>query len=244
MKSHLLSTFKVKEIEPVFDVNADLKDHIYERSRIAICGPTGSGKTTLLMREFLFNNDKPKFEYSKLYIASSTMNADKEYISLQKKMRASIEWFETFESFVENIQRILKDIVQYRKDCKREKFPFKSPIIIIDDMASYLHDNTDLNNLVSKSRHYCTIIFLTQSYSALSTFIRKQLNIVFITQMSDSEFSQWGKELVTDMKSARNIVQSLHNHEWLQIHDKRIQPVLFKPSPVQKQQQGSDSDTD
>lgn len=150
-----------------------------------IIGMKGSGKTVLVDNIIQIASTKK----TKVYIFSSTINFDSNWINIKNKLNKYNIEFEAYENIyddnknniLEQIFNNIKENVEEEKDkIKKANKYYSKFLFVIDDLAEILKDKI-LQKIIFKHRHYLTsIILVSQYYKSLSVGIRTNADFLCI----------------------------------------------------------------
>jgi len=146
---------------------------------LIIVSPVKTGKSSLISNLFL-NPAMYKDQFDLVYVISNTINNDRTSRFLKK------EFSETCYDNLEDIDKIIQNIMDYQDSFPRGQKPFIS--VVLDDFLG-IKKSAKINHFVTRSRHYnCgLLIFATQVFRGLSTAVRSNATAVVIGSPNPNE---------------------------------------------------------
>jgi hypothetical protein len=172
----------VYEPEPLFRLcNADKALSIEPGGCIIICGMTKSGKTQLQQNMIVVNHHK----FNRIIALCGTADLTRDYNYLPKRF--------VHGQFNEGtVKQILED---------QERNPKRKTLLVIDDLigkSGLKIKGETFDKIASSCRHYnLTVVFIVQNLLKLSTTIRDNACVLFITKIKGNSV-----KAANDMSSA------------------------------------------
>ncbi len=198
-KSDLPNTAPIKEVMDVYIPN--INEHLPNRNGFiyTLIGSGGSGKTSLLLSMFKSSRFY-RSKFDNIYLLtpqSSFLSVEKHPFSGHDKVY--------HELTPETLETIYDEVSELKETNINEGIPPEYNLVIIDDYANHLKDNTlikSLNKMLIKARHLNTaFVFTLQSYNLFPLTLRKQItNMTLFKPKNQQEWHVVTSELLNMTK--------------------------------------------